>query len=69
MADSEVHACVTAQLQPHFDSEESLLAYLKLIQAPEERAEKLAAQCNVTAACYVQRFCAAPGAHSTDSSH
>lgn len=67
-----MHACITAQLQPHFDSEESLLAYLKLIPAPEERAEKLAAQCNVTlgtAARYVQRFCAAPGGHSTDSSH
>jgi hypothetical protein len=65
-AQDYVRASVTAALQPHFDNEASLKAYL--FQLPEEqRAEKLAAKCGVQlgkAALYVQRFCA-PGAVQT----
>lgn len=66
MQDSELCASVTAHLQPHFNDEESLHAYL-LLQPPEQRADKLAAQCGIQlgiAALYVKRFCMPPGVFS-----
>lgn len=66
MKDSELCASVTAHLQPHFNDEESLQAYL-LLQPREQRADKLAAQCGIQlgiAALYVKRFCMPPGVFS-----
>jgi hypothetical protein len=60
-----VRAHVKARLAPHFAGEEDLLVYL-LQQPPGDRADKLAARCQVqlgTAALYVQHVCA-PGACS-----
>lgn len=64
MHGAKVRADVARHLQPNFDNHESLLAYLRLIQAPEQRAEKPARKCDIQlgkAALHVQRFCA-PGA-------
>jgi hypothetical protein len=56
----DVQAPVKARLAPHFDDEEELHAWL-LQLPPGERAEQLAAKCQISlgkAALYIQKYCA-----------